>query len=579
MIVLLWLSVLLSPSYGDDLSTLRQFWQSTYPDLRRPALTSPNYTIKLLAKATPDECFAGIGEPYPEGPPCWRGRPKTNEAYIWGMAIAPKAIWFGTMANTTCGAGSSTASGFSATPVLGNPILTSAYVCERDAGVYETPAPFVSTDWRPPNIYRYDLDANALEVKTPDHPLVRQTAGFRSAVYFDDMVLLTGAGLAGTPAAGKINVFAFDAKSLAFLGASSLEGVKNLRRWVVTPAGVYAGVQTADNRGAVIRWLGNRSQLFRFETVGRFDSEVSEVAFHEGRIFASTWPILPGFVDRPLGATLALFMGPILGEQGLSGNDTQAWTKVWSVSDYEADPSIALTYGGGAMASFGGYLYWGTLNIPFTGATAIQLTHQLSLPQMLPALIGALRPAALFRGRHFAEAPEIQTLYGLPAMPIYDEGRWRIAPSPMGRPQYGMAGFGNPFNAYMWSMAVYRDELFVGTMDVRYNTRLTLQALPRRLLGLIAGIWGPSGRLDPLRLPLGHVRGYGADLYRFPSPNRAALPLSRDGLGNLSNFGVRNLVADERGLYAGTANPFNLLYEPFREDQSGGWELLEIDQK
>jgi hypothetical protein len=579
MVILLWFIALLSPSYGDDLSTLRQFWQSTYPDLRRPALTSPNYTIELLAKAKPDECFAGIGASYPEGPPCRHGRPKTNEAYIWGMTMAPQAIWFGTMANTTCGAGHSPDSGFSATPILGNPILTSAYVCERDAGVYATPSPSISKDWRPPNIYRYDLSKNTLERRTPNDPLIQQTAGFRSAVYFDGIVLLTGAGLAGTAAEGKINVFAFDANSLAFLGAATLEGIKNLRRWVVTPAGVYAGVQTTDNAGAVIRWRGDRNHLFRFEIVGRFDSEVSEVALHEGRIFASTWPILPGFVNRSVGATLAIFMGPPLGEQGLSTHDSQAWTKVWSVSEYEADPSIALTYGGGAMASYGGYLYWGTLNIPFTGASAIQLTYDLTLPQMLPALIGGLRPAAIFRGRHFATTPEIQTLYGLSAMPIYDHGHWRIAPSPMGRPQYGTAGFGNPFNAYIWSMAVYRNELFVGTMDVRYNTRLSIQALPRRLLGLIAGIWGPSERLHPLQLPLGHVRGYGADLYRFPAASRAALPVSRDGLGNLSNFGIRNLIADERGLYAGTANPFNLLYKPLQPDQSGGWELLRIYRK
>jgi len=267
-----------------------------------------------------------------------------------------------------------------------------------------------------------------------------------------------------------------------------------------------------------------------------------------------------------------------LGEQGLSTHDSQAWTKVWSVSEYEADPSIALTYGGGAMASYGGYLYWGTLNIPFTGASAIQLTYDLTLPQMLPALIGGLRPAAIFRGRHFATTPEIQTLYGLSAMPIYDHGHWRIAPSPMGRPQYGTAGFGNPFNAYIWSMAVYRNELFVGTMDVRYNTRLSIQALPRRLLGLIAGIWAPANVY--IHCSCHWVMFAVMALTSTASCSKsAALPVSRDGLGNLSNFGIRNLIADERGLYAGTANPFNLLYKPLQPDQSGGWELLRIYRK
>jgi hypothetical protein len=33
------------------------------------------YSFDLLAKAKPDECFNGIGQPYPPGPPCATGKP------------------------------------------------------------------------------------------------------------------------------------------------------------------------------------------------------------------------------------------------------------------------------------------------------------------------------------------------------------------------------------------------------------------------------------------------------------------------------------------------------------------------
>ena len=80
-------------------------------------------------------------------------------------------------------------------------------------------------------------------------------------------------------------------------------------------------------------------------------------------------------------------------------------------------------------------------------------------------------------------------------------------------------------------------------------------------------------------MPLGRLLGYGADLYRFPSPNEGALPVSRSGLGNYGNFGIRTMLADESMLYIGTANPNNLMYEENNTAQTGGWELLGLEEK
>jgi len=71
---------------------------------------SPILSDQLLAKAAPDECFAGIGQPYPPlqaGGTCPSGSiPKRNQAYVWGLTQVGTQLWFGTAANVLClGAG------------------------------------------------------------------------------------------------------------------------------------------------------------------------------------------------------------------------------------------------------------------------------------------------------------------------------------------------------------------------------------------------------------------------------------------------------------------------------------------
>ena len=42
--------------------------------------------------------------------------------------------------------------------------------------------------------------------------------------------------------------------------------------------------------GAVLRYTGSSSVPLSFEVVGRTDTEVAELAEHEGRLVATTWP-------------------------------------------------------------------------------------------------------------------------------------------------------------------------------------------------------------------------------------------------------------------------------------------------
>jgi hypothetical protein len=53
-------------------------------------------------------------------------------------------------------------------------------------------------------------------------------------------------------------------------------------------------------------------------------------------------------------------------------------------------------------------------------------------------------------------------------------------------------------------------------------------------------------------------------------------PVSRNGLGNPVNYGLRTMVATDKTLYIGTANPYNLLANQSDGLPDGGWELLAL---
>ena len=65
-----------------------------------------------------------------------------------------------------------------------------------------------------------------------------------------------------------------------------------------------------------------------------------------------------------------LYMSPLLdANSGLLGSSPMAaWPKIWTASQYEPDVTTARTYYGGALASFGTHLYFGTINYPYSVA-------------------------------------------------------------------------------------------------------------------------------------------------------------------------------------------------------------------
>ncbi|MEW5800778.1 MAG: hypothetical protein AB1847_01620 [bacterium] len=541
---------------------------------------------ELLAKAKPDECFNGIGNPYPTGPPCSEGKPKVNQAYVWGLAKVGSNIWIGTAPNVHCLAiGAYGPAAMDPTIPL-NPLETDSWVCEFGSSQYSQNYPFVppsAGDWRPPHIYVYNTAQKTLTEKTPIRdPAFLLMTGIRSAGSIGDLVIMAGPGTAGPSNQGSITLSAFLSDSGTYLGSKTLFTYTNIRKWLVVNDVLYTAVRnvSGSSKGSVLRWTGeltylpsgkpDLNALFRFSIVGNLsDGEGAELAEHEGRIFVTTWP--GNMLEGEEITTAGLYMSPPIPAQGLTSDDADSWTKVWQAQDYEPDFVTAATYGGGALASFDGYLYWGTMHVPFTSALAHFIMYGMpdNERDILAAVLGTYRPISIFRGRNFdSRKPDLQLVYGMPCLPVYmPPGHWEILPNKMGDPLWGLSGFGNFFNNYTWTMSVYRHQLFIGTMDWSYFVGEQMSAFLDLTIGSIPD--------ELLNLP---ENFYGADLFRIQSSYIPAVPESVAGVGNYTSYGIRTMLSDE-ALYLGMANPMNLLTDMDDDLPEGGWELIRLNNE
>lgn len=558
-----------------------------------------SYYHGRLAKAQPDECFYGIGHPMntyvPGGIDCnactydpqgddndddddvaeFEGDPKVNQAYVWGLAQSDDDLWFGTAPNVHC----LVMGGY-----LGNtsPVETDSYVCEFGYGPFAPPLPDQIGDWRPPRIYVYNLEDNTVEDKSPPDLLFNQTIGIRSAGALDDVVIFGGPGLTG------VNLFAFNTETGDYIGSSTLpiQGANNIRKWLAVDGVLYTAIGANDG-GMVLKWTGDSVDPFQFEIVGELDSAGSEIALHDGRLFVSTWP---GGGELPGGGNVAgLWMSPTIPTGGLTTADAENWEKVWEVTDYEPDPVTAATYGGGALASFDGKLYWGTMHVPMLSTIAHFGVYGYpgSSEEALISMLGTYRSISIFRGDNFGtEGEEIELLYGLPKLPTYIPGPgWQLADNNMGGqwPEYGPSGFGNFFNNYTWTMEVFDDHLFIGTMDWSYLIFGDLiPELPLEFPVDCSEWEGDSCDFVTYAYEnfvelLNDHRLMGADLFRFEDSDSPALPESLSGFENFSNYGIRTMISDEEALYLGMANPMNMRTCSEDQQYDGGWELNCLD--
>ena len=529
-----------------------------------PASASPDtYTFQLLAKAEPDECFNGVGVAYPPGPPCATGQPKVNQAYVWGLTRVGRDVWFGTGANTYC-----LTSG--ATLDVLKPAVNADYVCEYGSSQivqHDPDFPPEIGDQRPPEVWLYNgrsvnKSAEIRARSAEDAERLRTTIGLRAAGNLHNVVLLGGPALNDS-----LNMFAFDARTKRYLGSATFPAYGNIRTFLVAENALYLGVGIGTNGGsggAVLRWTGNSRNPFSFASVATLPVQAADLAYHDGRVAATSWP-----ADQPTTQQMlaGVWISPKLsdGAPGLNPEDATGWTQVWNARQYETDRVVSATYGGGGVASYGGYLYWGTMHVPMK-ATKV---HQSVYPQTTDDAKAnqvkyTQRAISIWRGKDLGlPTQKIELLYGQSALPTYDPATATWSSKPTGwTPLYGAAGFDNPFNNYTWRMTVVDRKLFVGTMDWSYIVQDILPPPP-------AGL--SKKDVDPSQ--------YGGDLWMFSSTDAKATAINTTGLGNYLNYGIRNMIPDgSGGLYLGMADPMNLRTDPTDDVPEGGWELIKLDK-
>jgi len=559
--------------------------------------------VSVLNKAPSDECFVSIGSVnnvFPATPPCAMGIPKVNGGYIWGMTSSGRNIWYGTIANTLCTVISGV---LTAASIPLTPFQTDSFVCEFDQSNFLVSHPTVPPalgDWRPPKIMSYDQLTGTVTDRTPNDPLINQTLGIRSAGSINDLVILGGPALApfGTFPPG-INLFAFRNSTGQYLGSTTLTQFSDIRSWVtmnvpseVDPLVLYAGVQNkpvlggsttagggtvmATVGGSILRWTGTVKNPFKFVVVGNLDNEPAYLAATSNRLLATTW----GGINSPNHLLSGLWASPPVGPAGLFPASANKWKEIWRVDDYEADPVTAQTLIGGAIGVYHGQVYWGTMQVPLTGA----LAHYTVYPPMgIPSptdvattIINTTRPVAIFRccgaGTPVLKMSNTQLLYGDSLMEVYSMANgWQTVHNAMDvEPMFGPAGFGNPFNTYAWSAARFNNHLYFGTFDWSFIAVDLLNSLvpaigvnPMDVSQIVTQV---IQVLNPLALT------YGADLWSF-GPSGPATPESLYGVGNYLNYGIRTMVPTKSTLYLGTANPMNLRTDP-ANPPLGGYELL-----
>ena len=545
-----------------SLDSLARFWQSIYDTTAFPQLWNATQTLprELLAKAQPDEVYNGIGNPYVTGPPWNEGVPKVNEAYVWSLAKSGDNLWFGTNANTLCAVLYGLGVAFGTGP---EPYETASVVCEFDEGQY----PLLNIDRRSPNIYSYDSAAGILTKKTPDDTLISRSYGLRAAGALDGVVLLGGPGIDG------VKLFAYDTETGAYLGSHHYNEYDNIRSFITVENILYTSMKVVGGGSHILRWTGDATDPFQFEVVGELETEAVFFAYHEGRICVSSWPFLD--INTLTIREACVYISPSVPAGGLSSAHKDGWSILWRASDYDPDPITALSYAGGAMASFDGYLYWGTMHVPF--ASVILHNYLYEPADMTSAFLGSYRPIHLFRGRNLGGgSPEIELLYGMeklpkytPTIPLFPKsgGKWVIVPNNMGmQPLWGPAGWGNFYNNYTWTMSVFENQLYVGTMDWSY---LYIESM-----SILLDAFGIPEVEEEIELPPYHL---GGDLFRIPDSDSEGIAESLDGVGNYSSYGIRTMVADD-ALYLGMANPMNLLTDTTDHLPEGGWELIRLGE-
>ena len=585
----------------------------------------------LRAKAPADECFAFISNPsplptftdptrcssYPTPPGMPVAKPKVNQSYVWGLTESGDDVWWGTFANANC---LTQAGSVPSTPNPNgapNSHMTDSWVCEYyDSPYYPSVLPDARIgDFRPPRFYSYAKSTQTLVDRTPKYPayvnpttnptgiynFINITRGIRSATTYNGLIIMAGPAL--TPAS--LVLFAWNASTNEFLGGRILIGYNNIRSFRILDGVLYTAVGKNSCSsptsctptiigGRILRlnpniipgctfsptpqvlnpppcWNINDATQTPTE-VGNLDTVAGSLAIHNGRIYTVTWPsqFLPGVLS-------SLYMSPAIPAGGLTAANADQWTQLWKASDYEPDPIMVQFYSGGALASFDGYLWWGTLHIAMEPFVALAKTFPpTTQEEAVQDLAGTMRAAVFFRGKDLdTPNPKIDLVYGNEQLPVFtppangNPQSWVLQTNKMPNPKslWGPSGFGNMWNTYIWSANVWNNRLWIGTMDWSFSSQQVTNVLT-----------GVAGAKFPEEFYAS--ANYGGDLFYITEAGKPAFPESTNGVDNPTTFGIRNQIVSSNGnAFLGMANASNLATDPTDPKHIGGlggWELIEL---
>lgn len=401
----------------------------------------------------------------------------------------------------------------------------------------------------------------------------------------------------------------FNAQTGQFLGATAFPQFIDIRSFSPEKANdcVYMATFGTQGNGYISRHIGNVSAPFAFDIVAKVLGQPAEVNWYNAEsLVVSIWAypspssivgIEPGKLlispaMKKLPRLVALTPTNAAAAEALPL--TPGFGTVWDIRSYEPDLVTAYSIGASDVAvSPDGWVYWGTFQFPpFPILIYSQYYGPTNPIGNLIRALGTLRPTSIFRGRAFENVlkggtPVIELLYGERFWPTYNNATklWTISPNKMGAlPKYGRAGFGMPTNVYVWAAAQYKGDTLLSTFDESFMVSSLLRGLvsqfldklPQELISMSPQAAEFLAVIDgllatPAASPL---VPFGADLYVF-KPNRPAEYITRMGLDNMVNYGIRNIFNDPKitndPMWMTTANPFNL-------NPGGGWEIYRLDK-
>ncbi len=571
----------------------------------------PSQGIRVAAQAPVGECYTGVGnQPLPPGPggTCPPGtRARVNSQYIFGFTAdsTQQNLWWGDVSNVACGAIFEYGAAIEAAGLnpITEPFATKNLTCDMGQGyeaVQDEPwTGGTKGDNRRAQIFQYNIatgrliDRSPTDAQAPDYSKIE---GIRAAGSSGDVVLLggleAGAEATGGAVTGVVQLVAYRASTGEFLGAKEYPDYSQVKNFFTGEGQTFLGMGLAEAQsgpngpvtGEVWRYVGNPSDPFAFEVVGRLTNQPTYFAINEGRLITGTWPG-PGS-SQPAGVDIS----PLLhGSTRLSPADQNNWTHVWDAGDIFPDPLMAASTQSHTVTNFGGWTYY-SLDRTIGNNTLFHLAQHpelqtTNLGQLAEIYSKAEEPGQILRMKNLGKPDQqVQLLYGESQYWNYRPGvGWRLERNLLDQdPLYGPSGFGNPHLAYTgWGSAVFQGKLYLGGADVGKIFRDVFLDPETGIIDEVLGHPVPAAEIERIRnIYAPDEANVGGDTYVFDDANSPARAVTINGFNNTTNLGNRGLIAiGDKYLFFGTNSLWNYpsvaTFRPY--PARAGWQLLKMD--